>query len=148
MGHLAEVVKKGYDAANRGDLDGLMDLLTPDIEFWDVGLPPAHGTADVRVALRRVLVAFPDLKLTVRNLIESGDWVAVETTSTGTNLGPAHDPAGNEIPATGKRISLESCSVVRIRDGKLASYRAYGDMLALMAQLGLIPAPAKVATSR
>jgi steroid delta-isomerase-like uncharacterized protein len=141
MGHLAEVVTKGYEAANRGDLDGLMDLLTPDIEFWDVGQPPVHGTADVRAALSRVLVAFPDLKLTVRNLIESGDWVAVETTSTGTNLGPTHDPAGNEIPATGKRVSMEDCSVIRFRDGKLASYRAYGNMLALLAQLGLVPSP-------
>jgi steroid delta-isomerase-like uncharacterized protein len=142
MGHLADLVNKAYEAANRGDLDALVDMLTPDIEFWDVGRPPVHGKAEVRAALGTILVAFPDLKLTVRNLIESGDWVVVETTSSGTNLGPAHDPAGNEIPATGKRVSLEDCSVIRFRDGKLAFYRAYGDMLALLAQLGLMPAGA------
>jgi steroid delta-isomerase-like uncharacterized protein len=141
MGHLADVVKKGYEAANRGDLDALMDMVTSDIELWDVGQPPVRGKAEVRAALNRILVAFPDLKITTRNVIESGDWVVAEYTFTGTNLGPAHDPTGNEIPATGKRVTAENCSVTRLRDGKLASYRAYGDTLTLVTQLGLIPNP-------
>jgi steroid delta-isomerase-like uncharacterized protein len=145
MGHLSDVVKNGYEAANRGDLDALMDMLTADIELWDVGQPPVHGKAEVRAALNRILVAFPDLKITIRNLIESGDSVVAEYTFSGTNLGPVHDPAGNEIPATGKRVTAENCSVTRLRDGKLASYRAYGDMLAFLMQLGLIPAGAPAA---
>jgi predicted ester cyclase len=116
-----------------------MDLLSPDIEFYDLGRPPVHGQADVRAALDRILVAFPDQRTTVRNLIESGDWLAVEVTFSGTNLGPAQGPAGNEIPATGKRVAIEVCHVIRFSERKLASYRVYGDMLAILGQLGLIP---------
>ena len=144
MGHLADVVKKGFEAANKGDFDAVIDMLSPEVEFWDLGRPPVHGKADVRAALDRILVAFPDQKSTVRSLIESGDSVVAEVTFTGTNLGPAHDPAGNEIPATGKRVIIEACHVIRLREGKLASYRIYGDMLAVLMQLGLLPNPAPV----
>jgi ketosteroid isomerase-like protein len=110
MGHLAETAKKGFEAANRGDLDAVMDLLSLDIEFYDLGRPPVHGQADVRAALDRILVAFPDQRTTVRNLIESGDWLVAEVTFSGTNLGPAQGPAGNEIPATGKRVAIEAAT--------------------------------------
>ena len=139
MGNLADVVKKGFEAANKGDLDAVIDMLSPDIEFWDLGRPPVRGKAGARAALDRIVVAFPDQKSTVRSLIESGDGLVAEVTFIGTNLGPAHDPAGNEIPATGKRVTIESCHVIRSSQGKLVSYRIYGDMLAVLMQLGLMP---------
>lgn len=142
MGHLADAVKKGLEAGNKGDFDAVIDMLSPDIEFWDLGRPSVHGKADVRAALDRILVAFPDQKSTVRSLIESGDALVAEVTFTGTNLGPIQDPAGNEIPPTGKRITIEICHVIRFSEGKLASYRVYGDMLGVLMQLGLMPAGA------
>lgn len=60
MGHLAEVAKKGFEASNRGDMETVMDLLSSDIEFWDLGRPPVQGKADVRAALDRIIRAFPD----------------------------------------------------------------------------------------
>jgi steroid delta-isomerase-like uncharacterized protein len=142
MGRFEDVIKKGFEAGNNGDLDAVIAMAGPDIEFWDLGRPPVRGKAEVRAALDRIVRAFPDQKTTVRNLIESGDWVVAEVTFSGTNLGPVVDRAGNEIPATGKRIALEVCHVIRFAEGKLASYRVYGDMLAVLAQLELIPNPA------
>jgi steroid delta-isomerase-like uncharacterized protein len=144
MGRSADVIRKGFEAANSGDLDAVMAIADPDIEFWDLGRPPVRGKAEVRAVLDRIVRAFPDQKTTVRNLIESGDWVVAEVTFSGTNLGPVLDRAGNEIPATGKRVALEACHVIRFAEGKLASYRVYGDVLAVLAQLGLIPNPASV----
>lgn len=146
MGNFAELVRKGFEAANRGDLYQVMEMTAPDIEFWNLGRPPVRGRAEVRAELDRILRAFPDQKTTVRNMIESGESVVAEVTFSGTNLGPSHDLAGNEIPATGKRVAAEVCHVIRFEDGKLASYRVYGDTLMVLAQLGLIPSSAGATT--
>jgi steroid delta-isomerase-like uncharacterized protein len=142
MGHLSELVKKGFEAADRGDFDTVVEMTGPDVEFWDLGRPPVQGKAEVRASLERIFRAFPDAKTTIRNLVESGDKVAAEVTFSGTNLGPAHGIGGEEIPPTGKRISIEVCHMIRFDGEKLASYRVYGDMLGVLMQLGLIPNPA------
>jgi ketosteroid isomerase-like protein len=44
-------------------------------------------------------------------------------------------PDGRTIPATHKDVRAPFVTVFRVRDGKIASHRAYWDMAGMMAQL-------------
>jgi ketosteroid isomerase-like protein len=38
-----EIVRRGYEAVNRGDIDGVAGLLAPHFEYVASGLVPASG---------------------------------------------------------------------------------------------------------
>jgi len=79
---------------------------------------------------------FPDLQVTVDELLVDGDRFASRTTVTGTHTG---DLMG--MPATGQRISVEAVDIGRIENG-LAKERWGGlNMYSMLTQLGVIPAP-------
>src|ERR671910_584576 len=74
--------------------------------------------------------AFPDLHLSVDELIAEGDRVFCRSTMTGT-----HDGEYKGIPATGRHISSESAEVFRIADGRFAGYWCLANVAGLMRQL-------------
>ncbi len=79
------------------------------------------------------LNAFPDLHVTVEDMISEGDKVVayktIEGTHRGTHLG---------IPPTGKRVQYQIISIYRIKNGKIAEYWGLQDEMSLKRQLGAI----------
>ena len=53
-----------------------------------------------------------------------------------------HDGAFMGIPPTGRRVSVESWTIDRYRDGRLTESRIIMDVAGMLAQLGVLPAPA------
>lgn len=78
--------------------------------------------------------AFPDLHITIDDLIAEGDKVVKVWTANSTNKGEFMG-----IPATGKRIAVTGIEVFRIADGKIAENWVCMDNLGMMQQLGVIP---------
>ena len=78
--------------------------------------------------------AFPDLHITINDLIAEDDKVVKVWTAKSTNKG---DFMG--IPATGNRIEVSGIEVFRIADGKIAENWVLMDNLGMMQQLGVIP---------
>lgn len=78
--------------------------------------------------------AFPDLVVTVEQVIAEGDLVSVLWVGRGTNTG-----TGNGLPATGKSIQVRGITNWRIVDGKIREEWSAFDQLSLMTQLGLLP---------
>ena len=74
--------------------------------------------------------AFPDLHVSVDELIAEGERVFCRSTLTGT-----HDGEYKGIPATGRHVSSESAEVFRIADGKFAGYWCLSNVAGLMRQL-------------
>jgi steroid delta-isomerase-like uncharacterized protein len=74
--------------------------------------------------------AFPDLHLSIEDLIAEGDKVFCRSTMTGT-----HDGEYKGIPATGRHISSESAEVFRIVDGQFGGYWCLSNVAGLMRQL-------------
>jgi hypothetical protein len=74
--------------------------------------------------------AFPDLHVSIDELIAEGDRVFCRSTMTGT-----HDGEYKGIPATGRHISAESAEVFRIADGKFVGYWCLANVAGLMRQL-------------
>ena len=82
--------------------------------------------------------AFPDLHLSIDELIAEDDRVFCRTTMTGT-----HDGEYKGIPATGRHVSSESAEVYRIADGKFVGYWCVVDLAGLMRQLTEEPVAAR-----
>jgi predicted ester cyclase len=62
--------------------------------------------------------------------------VATRFTLRGTHQGPFFG-----IPPTGKQVHVTGITIHRIVNGKIVEQRVEMDMLGLMQQLGVIPAP-------
>jgi predicted ester cyclase len=86
------------------------------------------------------LGAFPDLGLTVDDVIAAGDKVVTRLTVRGTHSG---DLMG--IPASGTEATWTDVNVYRVAGGKIVEEWFCGDYLGMMQQIGAIPAPTRTA---
>jgi predicted ester cyclase len=84
----------------------------------------------VRAGCFRYFEAFPDMHVSLDELIAEGDRVFLRSTLTGT-----HDGEYKGIPATGRHVATESAEVFRIADGKFAGYWCLTNVAGLMRQL-------------
>ncbi len=125
---------------NQGSIDRADDFLAPDFAEREE-VPP--GLADGREGVKQLTMmwrrAFPDLKATVEDIVAEGDKVVIRQTWTGTHTGS--DFMG--VPPTGKRVSVGVIDIIRIAGGKLVEHWGLMDSMAMMQQLGAIPAPAE-----
>jgi len=78
---------------------------------------------------------FPDLKEDLQDVIASDDTVATRWALTGSQQ---REFMG--IPGTGQTISVEGMNFYRLKDGRVTDIWAQFDGLAMMQQLGAVPA--------
>jgi len=135
MDHTASI-QRLYDLINAGDIDGFGRQLADDfVEHEEIpGIPP---TKDGVVQYFRLLIAaFPDMRMDVEDIIASGEKAVARVRVTGTNKGEFMG-----MPATGKSVSMKLIDITRFGDDGLArEHWGVVDQLALMQQLGVIPA--------
>jgi steroid delta-isomerase-like uncharacterized protein len=80
-----------------------------------------------------LLEAFPDLHLTVEDMIAEGDKVVVRNTVTGTHRGEYMG-----LPPTGKSVTYDEIFIFRFVNGRIAETWGVVDVLSQMKQLGVI----------
>jgi steroid delta-isomerase-like uncharacterized protein len=114
------VVHAWLAARNAHDIEAGVALWAEEKQTW------------LRAAFERFTLGFPDLHVTVKDMIGEGDKVAVWWILQGTHLG-----IFREIPATGKTVNWEVCDLYVITDGKIASLVRRADYLSLHQQLGV-----------
>lgn len=96
--------------------------------------PGATGVKDMTVMFQK---AFPDLRVTVEEIVAERDIVVARFSMEGTHRGELFGTA-----ATGKRVTFRGLDMVRIKDGKATEVWHYGDDMVVMSQLGVrFPAP-------
>ncbi len=83
-----------------------------------------------------IWAAFPELQVTIEDMIAEGDKVVTCLRVAGVNRGPLLG-----MPATGKHATWSVTAIYRVVDGKLVEHWANCDDLGMMQQLGLIPPP-------
>ena len=96
---------------------------------------PVPGRADLAVAIQEWRTAFPDLQITVEDLIAEGDTVAMRAILAGTQAAPL--PAWG-APNTGRRMEREQQGFFRIACGRIAEDWVLPDTLTLLRELGII----------
>jgi steroid delta-isomerase-like uncharacterized protein len=84
--------------------------------------------------------AFPDLHVTIDDMVAEGDKVAARTTWTGTHKGEFMG-----VPPTNKKVTFSLITINRFAGGKIVEDHGEYSALDLMRQLGLkeIPTPKK-----
>jgi steroid delta-isomerase-like uncharacterized protein len=93
------------------------------------------GAQALKEVFARVHRVFPDLQVTVEDLIEEGDKVVGRHTITGTHQGEYMG-----LPPTGKTITYEEIIIFRFVNGRIAETWGVVDVFSQMKQLGMIPA--------
>jgi predicted ester cyclase len=134
-----EVLERNITALNDRDIDAYLANQRPDVEFLLPGGVVVQGRDQLRQYTESMWTAFPDGTLTFGDQVCAGDAAATEVVFTGTHAGPMHTPHGS-IPPTGRRVTLRSVSILRVKGGLIASEHVYLDQLEMMTQLGLMPA--------
>jgi steroid delta-isomerase-like uncharacterized protein len=86
--------------------------------------------------IRALRNAFPDLRLTIDDLIAQGEKVVFRLTVHGTHQGTFMG-----IPPTGKNVSISAIDIVRFVDDQIVEHWGLMDSLGLMQQLGVMPKP-------
>lgn len=117
------------DAFNRGEIEGLSDLFTPDALVY--GVLGWGGMSQVVAIWREIKAAF-DIQLQVESIIAEEDLVAVRYVERGTSVGSFRGG-----PVTGKSFEVVAMEWFIIKEGKI--HRRWGarDNAAQMRQLGL-----------
>jgi steroid delta-isomerase-like uncharacterized protein len=112
------------------------ELFAPDfIEHETLpGLPT--GADGARAIFNMLHTGFPDLSVTVEQIMAQDDRVMFYMTWRGTHTGEFMG-----IPPTGKSAEWEVFDLVRLEDGKLAEHWGVIDQMKVMASLGLLPEP-------
>jgi predicted ester cyclase len=116
---------------NRHDLGVADGLFAPDFRIAPSAPPGPEGVKDF---IRRLLAAFPDLRVEVHELVPDGDRVAAHLTLAGTHRG---EWAG--VAATGRPVAIREMHIYRVERGRLVERWVEVDRLGMVQQLGLLP---------
>jgi ketosteroid isomerase-like protein len=127
-----EIVRRAYDAFNRGDWDGALELADPAIEWWLHGelaldvRQPVRGRDAVRELWASFFDAWEDYTMEPLDLVEAPDGrllVTVHFTALG---------RGSTVP-----IELTYFWFYVVRDGAIAAVHAYLDKSEALEAAGL-----------
>lgn len=114
-----QVVMKLFDAMDRRDIDGVLNMLAEDATWWVIGsLPGVSGTHDKKQLgelLKYMLPAIGEApKMSIDHVIAEGNFVSAETHTVG---------------KTPKGIQYDNKYHFKfeVREGKILRVRAYND---------------------
>ena len=116
---------------NQGNLATLHEVVAADFLYH----PDLRGLEAYKQAIDSMLTAFPDLHFTIEGMVAEGDKVVVRWTLHGTHQGFFQD-----IPPTGKPVTLTGISFFRVANGKGVEVWTDADYLGMLQQLGVVPA--------
>ena len=125
------IMRQGYDAFNRGDIDAVMGIMAPDIEWQepDIERWPPRGTHHGPEAIaNNVFGAVPEhwdeFQAVAEEFLDAGERVVV--------LG--HFRVRGK--ATGKTIDAPFAHVWTLREGKAVYHHNYVDTATILQSLG------------
>jgi steroid delta-isomerase-like uncharacterized protein len=138
---------------NQGKFHMADEIYAPDFQNHGV-----HRSVDLKAdqeAVHAEKKAFPDLRMSVQEMVAEGDKVAVLWTFQGTHTGSGYEG----LPPTGTRVEIRGITIWRIVDGRIveewSSFSETGAYLRMLAHLkwwlvvaGLLVVAAVIAIER
>jgi steroid delta-isomerase-like uncharacterized protein len=122
--HERELISKAID-----------ETVHPDV-LISTPLPiQANGAQAIKEVFTTFHRAFPDLRITIEDMIEEGDKLVVRNTVTGTHQGEYMG-----IAPTGKSVTYNEIFIFRFANGRIVETWGVVDVLSQMKQLGVIHA--------
>jgi len=131
-----DIVKESLDAWNSRNFDRMRDLMHPDYTYTGGDGREQKGPEAGLAVSQMFANAFPDGRIDIVNIKESGDTVLVEFIGRGTHRGELMG-----VAPTGRSVTIPVCDVLEVRDGKIYREREYIDMAHVLTQLGVTRIP-------
>lgn len=130
-------VRRFYEEVlNKGDLAVADQILAPD--YYDHGLPPEapRGAEGFKQLFAMVASVYPDVQVTIEDLVAGDEKYAIRLTVRGTQKGSFRG-----FPATGKYVSWTGIDIMHLSGGKISQRWSERDFFGMLLQLGLISPP-------
>lgn len=130
------VVRRLFEEVwNNGNLPVAEELFTPNYAHHDPSTPDlGRGPESEKKRATLYRTAFPDLRLTLEDIVAEGETVMARWSCRGTHKGEL-----SGIAPTGKQVTISGMSIARLANGRLAESWVNWDALGLMRQLGVVP---------
>jgi len=132
-----ETFTRFNEATNSGDAELISttidEIVEPDVLIRTPLPIEATGAEALKEVFARLHRAFPDLHVTVEDLIAEGDKVVARNSVSGTHQGEYMG-----LPPTGRTVTYNEIFIVRFADGRIAETWGVVDVLSQMKQLGVI----------
>ena len=126
------------EAMNTGDAGVISrtidELVTPDAQIRTPLPIAATGSEKMKEVFGRLHRAYPDLHITVEDVIAEGDKVVARNTVTGTQQGMYMG-----LPPTGKSVRYDEIFIFRFAGDRIAETWGVVDVLSQLRQLGASP---------
>jgi steroid delta-isomerase-like uncharacterized protein len=131
---------------NKGNLPVADELIAPIYTHHDASTPDVgRGPEGEKKRVTHYRNSFPDMRLTIEDIIAEGETVIARWSCRGQHKGEL-----NGIAPTGKQFAISGVTIARFANGKMVEGYVNWDALGLMQQLGVVPELGKakaVATS-
>ena len=118
-----------------GDVDGLAEVIAEDSIDHAARPDEPQGLAGVRQTMLWLGTVFSDQRWEIHQVIGEDETVVVYCTLHGRHTG---DLLG--IPPTNRDVAMDYVQILRFKDGKAVERWGVRDDMALMRQLGVLPA--------
>ena len=130
-------VRNAYAVAERKDLEGWINLFTPDGVFTDNSVGATYRGPALADPVRNYGTAFSNMHRELYRIYADGNVVVVQLALQGTHDGPLQLPFG-VLPATDKQMDAPCCDVFELEDGKIKRFDCYPEGSVIFAQLGVL----------
>ncbi len=121
-------------AVNSGNLNELNTVFAPNVVDRDPASDQEPGPEGFIHFFTGFRAAFPDLNISVEQLVADEDNVAIAYTVTGT-----HQDDFLGIPATGRQIKARGLQIARFENGQIVERWGSSDQLGILQQIGINP---------
>jgi predicted ester cyclase len=125
------VARRFYEALATGDTTLVDDALAPD---WEAvpAMRTGPGADGWKKSIEHLRGAFADLTVTIEDVVESGDMVAVRSTGRGVHAGELLGVEG-----TGREVEFRAADFHQVVDGRIVRTWHLEDYFGLALQIGL-----------
>ena len=123
------------EAFSQGKLNVLDEVCAPGLDEHQAGIEPP-SVEGLKAAIVSLRGGFPDLQLTVEDVLATGDRVWARLRCRGTHRGTFMG-----IPPTGRTFETTAIDICRFEGGENVEHWGVPDRLGRMEQLGLVPPP-------
>lgn len=128
------VVRRFYEELlNQGRLEVAEEVLAEDFADQPAARDRPGGPEGFRQFVALVGSTFPDIHVTIEDLIAEGDKVAARLTVRGTQQGPFRG-----FPATGKPVTWSGIDLIELAAGKIVRRWSERDFFGMLEALGLL----------
>ncbi len=132
-----DVVRRFYERANKGDLDGAVRLFALEAVAYTGGR--RLNARGIREALANDRAALPDLQTSIEALVSEADVAVARISLRGTQTGTLKSVTGLEVAATGRPIVATGIVMFRVQvDGRIAEMWEELDRLSVFRQMGAV----------